>query len=142
MLFAVILVIRSRQSQIQPSHASLSLSTNVVDLGRTSARREWRVPFQVCNSGDKRLVINEVDAACCGDSARETIIIPPGETVEVAVNLDTRFGTGPVENIASFTTSDPDHPRFNLTVRAFVAVDDPVVADPDDPNQVSVLIRQ
>lgn len=142
MLFAVLLAMRSRHSQIQPPHASLRLSRNVVDLGSTSVQKEWSVPFQVCNSGKIRLVINKVDTACCGDSAQETIIIPPGKTVEVAVNLDTRFTTGSVENTASFTTSAPDCPRLDLTVQAWVVGDQstsPSAAE--HPQAVSVLNR-
>jgi hypothetical protein len=127
-----------------PVAASLVLPKTVRDLGRTSTRQERGVPFQIRNVGTRRLVINEVDAGCgCGDPRRKTVIIPPGESVEVTVTLDTRFANGPVENIATFTTSDPGHPRFDLIVRAWVDADEH--ADDREVNQrqqVSVLIHQ
>ena len=125
-----------------PVGASLVLRENVCDLGRTSTQQERRVPIQIRNVGTRRLVVNAVDAGCgCGDPIRKTVIIPPGESVEVTVTLDTRFATGPVENIATFTTSDPAHPLFDLTVRAWVDSDE-CRWDAVQRKPVSVLIRQ
>jgi hypothetical protein len=90
------------------------------------------------------LVINEIDLECgCRDPIRRTILVPPGETVEANVTLDTRFATGPIEKIASFTTSDPTQPRFDLTVRAWVdaANTTPRPRSPD-PNEASIHISQ
>ena len=142
MLFAVSLAMRSGQSQVNPSHASLNVPTNVVDFGCTSVRQQWRVPFQICNSGNKRLIINQANASCgCGDSLHQTLIIPPGESVNVTLKLDTRFGTGLVETTSNFTTSDPEHPRFNLTARAFVDDDRVTVSEVEPRKLFSVLVH-
>lgn len=127
-----------------PNGPSLFLPETARDLGLTSTRQEWPIRFQICNVGRRRLVINEVDACYgCGNAIRNQIIVPPGETVEVTVNLDTRYARGPIKNIVSFTTNDPEQPRFNLTVRAHVdAPDSPGPSRTDVPTEVSVLIRQ
>lgn len=124
-----------------PKNVSLVLFHNVRELGRTSIREECRVSFPIHNAGRRRLVLNELDQECgCGDQTLNTILVAPGETVEVYVPLDTRFSTGLVENHASFTSNDPAHPRFDLTARAFVAAGKPVLTDRDDLKQASVLI--
>ena len=114
----------SRPTQGTEAKPSLNLSSDVCELGRTSLRKRWRVPFRIGNSGEKRLVMNRVDAACCGDSTSDTIIILPGQVVDVSVSLDTRFVIGAVQSVTCFTTSDPDRPRLELTVRALVAEDE------------------
>ena len=90
------------------------------DLGHTTVQKEWEIVFRVRNDGTRRLVLNELESACCGDRARRTILVPPGTTAEVTVTLDTCFASGPIEATATFTTSDPAHPSLNLTVRAWV----------------------
>jgi hypothetical protein len=138
--YLVIIVPQNQETEAKPS---LRMSNDVCEIGTTSIRKSWRVPFQIGNSGHKRLVINKVDAACCGDSSQETIVIPPGETAEVSVSLDTRIAFGAVENVVSFTTSDPDCPRLNLTVRAWVIGDEATSPAPaDHRDTVSVLIRK
>jgi hypothetical protein len=131
-----------RTGDARPNAASLVMSDRVRDLGPTSIREERGVSFPIRNAGTRRLVLNELDQQCgCGDRVQRTILVAPGETVEVNVPLDTRFATGAVENSASFTTNDPAHPRFKLTVRAFVTAEKPVLANPEN-RKVSVLIRQ
>jgi hypothetical protein len=143
-LIACVAAVRAWQSPPHYSHASLRLSYDIHDLGHTALQQEWRVPFQIRNFGTRRLVINEIDLECgCRDPIRRTILVPPGETVEANVTLDTRFAAGPIEKTASFTTSDPTHPRFELTVRAWVdaAETTPHPRSPD-LNEASILISQ
>ena len=94
----------------------------VQTLGQISDRKVWQMLFSVQNQGNARIVLNESDLECgCGENPKRTLIIPPGETMQIAVPLDTRFSAGPVENRVSFTTNDPTQPRITLTARAFVA---------------------
>jgi len=140
-VFVAYLAISSQQTSNTEVKPSLRRFNDVCEIGRTSLRKKWRVPFQIGNSGKKRLVINKIDATCCGDSTSETITIPPGETVEVTVDLDTRFAYGVIENVATFTTSDPECPRFDLTARAWI-IEETISPSPARPRQaVSVLIR-
>lgn len=101
--------------------SAIAIPTTTQDLGIISDDKILKTSFLVRNIGSRRLVVNEVDAACgCGNPVVDTIIIPPGEWGELNVSLDTRFMNGPVENTASFTTSDPERPRMFLTVRGWV----------------------
>ena len=127
-----------------PVGPALVLPKNVRDLGRVSTRQEWRVTFPIRNAGARRLVLNELDVGCdCSDGVQRAILVAPGETAELEVTLDTRFATGCVENIATFTTSDPAHPRFDLTVRAWVDADEQVHrAETDQAQQFSVLVHR
>jgi hypothetical protein len=143
-LIVRVTALRAWQCQPLPPRASLSLRTDIRDLGHTSIQKEWRVSFQIRNSGTRRLIINEASRDCgCGNRSARTILVPPGETAELTVTLDTRFAAGPIETIAAFTTSDPARPRFNLIVRARVdAAGLPLNSKPDEDTTVSVLIRQ
>lgn len=116
-------VLPSVTQQFDPGSlaATVSLGSTLRDFGRTSQLKLWKAAFPVGNSGGQRLVINELDTTCdCGERSLRTFLVAPGETVDLIVTLDTRFARGEVENIASFTTNDPQRPRLNLTLRAFV----------------------
>jgi hypothetical protein len=120
-LIVCVVAVRAWQCQPLPPRASLSLRTDIRDLGHTSIQKERRVSFQIRNSGTRRLVINEASHDCgCANRSARTILIPPGEIGELTVTLDTRFVFGPIETVASFLTNDPVRPRFNLTARARV----------------------
>lgn len=111
----------SSSGRAAPMVATLDLRENVRDLGNISSGHECRVPFRIGNTGTRRLVIHEVDTCCRNvDQGRRTVIVGPGEAVDVTVMLDTRWANGPIEQTASFTSSDPAHPRFDLTVHAWV----------------------
>lgn len=131
-----------------PGNLLVEQSANCVvesyrDLGRTSVRKEWKVDFPVRNTGTRRLVLNEVNSDCdCGAGLGRTTIIPPGETRDVTLTLDTRLASGPIEATANFTTSDPALPVLNLTVHAWL-VGDGVrkVSTTDRDTDFSVLVR-
>jgi hypothetical protein len=112
---------RSAPSVNGAQPAVVSLTNTHRDLGPTSQRKLWEAAFAVHNAGGQRLVVNQLDTACdCGERSLRTFLVAPGETVDLIVTLDTRLGGGEVENVASFTTNDPQRPRFDLTLRAIV----------------------
>ena len=123
---------------------TLYVAEKLRDLGRTPVQKKWDVDFPIRNIGTRRLVVNELDPGCrCGNRVHRTILIPPGETAEVAVTLNTRFDSGPIETTAVFTTNDPGQPRFNLTVRAWVDAADVLAhSRAHDESEVSILILQ
>jgi len=126
----------------QPA-AVLCVAKRTVDLGHTTAQKEWKIGFPIRNAGTRRLVLNELDPDCnCGDRARQTTLVPPGATAEVTVTLDTRFASGPIETTARFTTSVPAQPALNLTVRAWVdAADYPGRSKTEVDAEMSILSR-
>ncbi|QDU40146.1 hypothetical protein Mal4_45010 [Maioricimonas rarisocia] len=103
---------------------ALVLSRTARDLGTLSSRGLQQVRFEAKNRGRKRLVINRLGGGCrCDDAAPQTIVLPPGQSGKIAVMLDTRRAGGAVEEVFSFSTSDPARPRFDLTVRAQIEAD-------------------
>lgn len=112
----------ARSAHTGPPHAALVLAAQVSDLPLSSVLGDRRAVFQVRNAGRRRLVISELDQSCgCGDRVRRTFLIPPGGAGEVDVVLDARLAGRPTESTAMFTTNDPTHPRFTLTVRALAS---------------------
>lgn len=124
--------------------ATVLIPEPVQTLGQISDRKQWQIIFPVRNSGDMRLVLNELDLDCgCGNKTKRSVLVPPGKTTKISVLLDTRFAAGSVENCVSFTTNDPTQPRVTLTVRAFVlASPQPKSAHQEELKQVSVLMPQ
>lgn len=119
--------------------ATVLIPDPVQNLGQVSDRKQWQIMFPVQNCGNVRLVLNELDLECgCGDKSKQTMLVAPGTTMEIAVPFDTRFAAGSVENCVSFTTNDPAQPRVTLTVRAFVLASlqpKPVPAEDSDANE-------
>jgi hypothetical protein len=125
-----------------PDHPVLELTEENRDLGHTELQNELKIPFRVTNRGGRRLVINQFDADCgCGSPGQDTIIIPPGQSRDVFVTLDTRFETGLVERKSSFSTSDPNHPEFVLTARTNVLANQLRPIQPT-PEYSSVLVNE
>lgn len=102
------------------SKSRVYVSEPVRDLGRTSVRKVWEVAFPIQNHGTRRLLINELDLCCGVNRVSRTFLIPPGETADVTVKLDSRSASGPIESTTRFSTNDPAHPTLELTVRAWV----------------------
>jgi len=128
----------------EKAQPTLRIAETVRDLGQTTERKQWNVSFSIHNVGNTRLVMNELDLECgCGDKIKQTILIPPGETAEVTVPLDSRFKSGKIENSASFLTSDPSQPKVTLTAKAFVAAPIPSQApDTSHAQQHSILVTE
>jgi hypothetical protein len=55
------------------------------------------------------------------------MIVPPGGSATLPIELDTATLAGAVDHVVEFTTNDPNRPRFSLTLRADVQ---PPHADP------------
>ncbi len=123
---------------------TLRIAEPVRDLGQIKERKQWSVSFTIHNVGNTRLVLNELDVECgCGEKIKRTILVPPGETAEVTVPLDSRFMSGEIENSANFFTSDPLRPKVTLTAKAFVAAPIPSqAAGTSHEKQYSILVTE
>lgn len=127
----------------RPTGALLTLTNTTRDLGKISTQEELHVSFPIRNSGTRRLVLNALDSDCgCSLPSQHTILVAIGETIDIDVPLDTRFATGSVQNNISFTSNDPAHPHFQLTVRAFISEYKSLLVGPADHNRSSVLIPE
>lgn len=110
----------------QEPRADLAIGSTVHHLGLIGDRDAWQVRFPVRNIGARRLVLNEIDSECgCGDRMLRTMVVDPGEIVNLIVRLHPRSASEAVEKTVCFTTNDPRHPRLDLTVSAMVAASPP-----------------
>jgi hypothetical protein len=104
-----------------PPAAQVQIAGSSRDLGRILCGSEHTVAFLIRNAGTRRLVINEIESACgCASAVGRTIIVPPGDSVDVSVTLRASQVPGPIERVANFTTNAPGTSRFQLAVRAQV----------------------
>jgi uncharacterized protein (DUF58 family) len=91
------------------------------DFGTVHQGVVVRMTFPVRNTGNRRLVLLEDQQPCCGQlSDRPRVIVAPGRTEELAVEVDTAQSFGSMEHTAFYTTNDPLVPRFGLSVTAEV----------------------
>lgn len=88
-------------------------SFGIVPPGETLTRT-----FLVRNEGLRRIVLNE--RACCGVPAAPPVIIAPGETKPIPVELPTAGRYGRVEHRLELTTSDRAQPKLTFAVWAWV----------------------
>ncbi|MFH1919181.1 MAG: DUF1573 domain-containing protein [Planctomycetota bacterium] len=91
------------------------------DLGTVSQGGTIRAVFPIRNAGIRRLIVMEEGKGCCGEPAEpRRIILAPGESTSVEVEVNTAQWHGRVEHAVHYTTNDPELPRFALTVTANV----------------------
>jgi len=91
------------------------------DLGTVSQAGTIRAAFPIRNAGTRRLVVVEHGEGCCGEPAEpREIILAPGESTSVEVEVNTAQWHGRVQHVVHYTTNDPELPRFALTVTANV----------------------
>ena len=101
--------------------ATLRLSSDAKDFGTVAPAQRLQGSFSVRNVGSRRLILHQEGASCCGQSAPEPLVIVPGQTASVPVDVLAPTQPGPFEYPLSFTTNDPGHPRFEFVVRALVS---------------------
>ncbi|NQU24219.1 MAG: DUF1573 domain-containing protein [Candidatus Nealsonbacteria bacterium] len=91
------------------------------DLGTVARSAVLRTTFRVANRGTRRLVLVEQGQRCCGGSVGvQEIIVPPGDSRDVPVQVDVGPWLGRMEQTVQYTTNDPQRPRFSVTVFAKV----------------------
>ena len=108
--------------------AAAELSHTQRDFGTVTQGEVLREEFQVNNTGTRRLVFQRDVPGCCGEPAEtQAVIVPPGGSATLPIELDTATLAGVVDHVVEFTTNDPEMPRFSLTLRADVR---PADSDP------------
>ncbi len=90
-------------------------------LGTVSQGVVLRAAFPVTNSGTRRLVMVEQMERCC-DGSIETreIIVAPGRSRDLCVEVDTTPWFGRLEHTVRYTTNDRQTAQFSVTVTADV----------------------
>ena len=89
------------------------------DLGTVSQGAILRAAFPIQNVGTRRLILVEELEGCCGQSGTpRSIIVAPGDSKDVTVEVDTARWHGSIQHSAHYKTNDPQMPRLTLRVTA------------------------
>ena len=97
------------------------LSCRQRDLGSVTQGDVVRAVFPVSNAGNRRLILSQRGAGCCGRPAHaHQVIVAPGDSTELSVEVDTAQWAGQVDHTVRYTTNDPALPQFALRVTAVV----------------------
>jgi hypothetical protein len=100
---------------------ALVLACRERDFGTLPQGMVLRTLFRVENGGDRRLILVDKTAACCGEEPDPRgFIVPPHEAKELPVEVDTMQWWGHMEHVVEYTTNDPATPRFTLKLTARV----------------------
>lgn len=97
------------------------LSCQRRDLGSVPQGGVVRAVFPVANAGNRRLILSRRGAGCCGRPAdSHQLIVAPGDSTELSVEVDTAQWAGQVDHTVRYTTNDPALPQFALRLTALV----------------------
>jgi hypothetical protein len=73
------------------------------------------------NAGARRLILVEERDECCGQAPdANSIIVTPGDSQNVTVEIDTSQWHGSLKHTTRYRTNDPRVPQFTLMVTAMV----------------------
>ncbi|MGH7906312.1 MAG: DUF1573 domain-containing protein [Candidatus Binataceae bacterium] len=87
--------------------------------------------FTIRNAGDAELIIGQVIASCGCTAAKPTRThIPPGQTSQIAVEINTKVLSGQSEHTVMLLTNDPQNPKAVLKLVGDVKLQ--VTATPPD----------
>ncbi|NLY03186.1 MAG: DUF1573 domain-containing protein [Rhodopirellula sp.] len=115
------MVFSVRIGKADPDGPEAFLASTQCDLKTISRGSVVRARFPISNRGGRRLILVEHVEACCGQSAAaRQVSLAPGESTELAVEIDPGRWDGRVSQIVRYTTNDPRLPRFSLVVTALL----------------------
>jgi hypothetical protein len=78
-----------------------------------------RAAFPIANTGNRRLILMKRDNRCCGSSARSNqIVVEPGDSTELNVEVDTTQWFGQLDYTVRYTTNDLTFSEFTLRITA------------------------
>ena len=107
-----------------PGGPSAVLASTRRDLGALVQGPVLRVTFPIRNTGDRRLVVRQVTASCCGQPAAKSTIVMPGGSAILDLEIDTNRWSGEMHESVEFATNDSSLPEFTLRVEGRVRAGD------------------
>ena len=117
----LVLPARLEDARAGSSTPMIELPYREQDLGKVPQGTVLRASFPITNVGSRRLILVERSRACCGQSpGQPETTLPPGETTELRVQVDTSRYCGRMREVVRYSTNDPDTPQFALSVTAHV----------------------
>jgi hypothetical protein len=116
--FLIPLANRHTVASSHESAAKLMLATDQRRVVWSGDSPRLDVRFRIENHGNRRLIIHAWDDACgCHHVTSEPLIVPPRGKRDLVVSISPRPGTLSSRYTNRFTSNDPRHPRFDLTVQ-------------------------
>lgn len=104
---------RTASRETEPRAIVVCAEQNLGTLRQGEVRE---VCFRVRNAGERRLVITNATANCCGQAMEHLqFMVAPGDFVEIHLPVDTSGWFGQMRETFSFTTNDPRQPRLAFT---------------------------
>lgn len=104
----------------------IDITNKIQDFGTVPKGQMIKATFQVKNTGDAPLEINQVRPTCGCTVANFTRTVAPGGAGTITADVDTTAFTGPITKAVLVFSNDPATPQVNLVikadVRAFVEV--------------------
>jgi hypothetical protein len=91
------------------------------DFGTTTAGPVLRADFSIRNDGQRQLVLIELSRSCaCLLGGDREVVVDPGQSAHVALELHTARLQGRVRKIIRYLSNDPNLPNITLAVMADV----------------------
>lgn len=106
------------QATIDAPIARLHVVSKTLDIGELLTCETHNVSFRIGNTGNRRLVINRDDCNC--GQITQTQVVQPGNHVDLFVPIEPKGRSRQIKHVVKFTSNDPSHPKFELTVLARV----------------------
>jgi hypothetical protein len=103
-----------------PDAPRLATGRREHDLGALGQGGTHRVAFAVSNRGTRRLILTELGNCCGEETPPVQLVVPPGRSLDVVIELDTSRWFGQVRHVAEYDTNDPQAPRLAFTITALV----------------------
>jgi hypothetical protein len=91
------------------------------DFGRVQPHRTLRKDFRLVNLGDSRLEISRISRSCaCTRAVADEMTLEPGQSTPLHVEIETRDGSGRIEQKVLVRSNDPETPSLEVRVSATV----------------------
>jgi len=115
---ADVFVSQEKESKPQPK---IEFDRIIHDFGIIEEGKIFDTVFKFKNIGTDTLAINDIQTSCgCTAAIPKKRKLPPGESSEIRVEMDTANRFGSISRMVTVKTNDPDVPEFHLTLRAEV----------------------
>jgi hypothetical protein len=100
---------------------SIVIHSSAKDVGLVRQGEKITQSFKIENRGKRTLVISDVESDCyCTSTPTTELQIPPGETKQFALTVDTSRLEGTVQREASLYTNDPYQSLVKVVINATV----------------------
>lgn len=102
------------------AQANIAFESNVHDYGKITQGSDGLCTFTFTNTGDKDLVITNVDSSCgCTIPSKPKEPIAPGETGTIKVKYNTSI-VGPIRKIVTVYSNAKEKPTYTLRIKGRV----------------------